>query len=357
MGKSYNTFAFSDQNFAELYAQFDPPRTWNSSVLSTSNPSGWAIAYASRSQNTSPQQIPTGHCGRLSRCMTLTELWLSLPSTRQRSVRVPAAIGCSINFVPRRPAALGHRASNRFCFSPGAIDGLATRRPRPSCWPPSKTSSQPPRPANDAARSFALVMQSKKRLSRASTRPASWGPLRMNLNTTGTVVRSPERLPRGIQRPLNGSRNRCAEMPGLWTAKICQEMAMADPSRAERLARTSPEPVYRAYALGCVAVAVAPKDRATARRLIEEAYEILQQCVDTGNRGSRVVQKPTGIAFGLLELVEQIDPTLIREFFCARISLPVQHDFRQRIDVIGSLWRRRSHAAVRSGPRRILRAI
>ncbi len=95
---------------------------------------------------------------------------------------------------------------------------------------------------------------------------------------------------------------------------------MADPSRAERLARTSPEPVYRAYALGCVAVAVAPKDRATARRLIEEAYEILQQCVDTGNRGSRVVQKPTGIAFGLLELVEQIDPTLIREFFRA-ISL------------------------------------
>src|SRR5580700_5967010 len=104
--------------------------------------------------------------------MILAELWLSLQSIRQPLVR-SAVIRFSINFVLKSPAALGHRAPNRSYFSPDPIDGLATRRPRPSCWPLSKTSSPPQRPDNDVAHSSAAGLPSKRHLSRAPTRPVS----------------------------------------------------------------------------------------------------------------------------------------------------------------------------------------
>ena len=98
-----------------------------------------------------------------------------------------------------------------------------------------------------------------------------------------------------------------------WTPRICYAMAKADPERAARVARSAAEPVFRAYALGLVALVTAAKDRETALGQLDEAYSVLQQAVEAGE-SSTLVQTPMSTALAMLEIVEQIDPTLVREF-------------------------------------------
>ena len=111
-----------------------------------------------------------------------------------------------------------------------------------------------------------------------------------------------------------------------WTPRICYAMAKTDPERAARLARSAAEPVFRAYALGLVALVTAPKDSETAIRRLDEAYSVLQQAVEGGD-SSTLVQTPVSTALAMLEIVELIDPTLVREFFWRAISLRINATF------------------------------
>jgi hypothetical protein len=111
-----------------------------------------------------------------------------------------------------------------------------------------------------------------------------------------------------------------------WTPRICYAMAKADPERAARLARSAAEPVFRAYAMSLVALVTADKDRATALRQLDEAYSVLQQAAEAG-QSSTLVQTPGSTALAMLEIVEQIDPTLMREFFWRAISLRTNTTF------------------------------
>ena len=111
-------------------------------------------------------------------------------------------------------------------------------------------------------------------------------------------------------------------------------MAKADPERAARLARSAAEPVFRAYALGLVALVTAPKERETSLRQLDEAYSVLQQAVEAGE-SSTLVQTPMSTALALLEIVEQIDPTLVREFFWRAISLRTNTTFGSESMALG----------------------
>ena len=71
---------------------------------------------------------------------------------------------------------------------------------------------------------------------------------------------------------------------------------------------------------------MAPKERETALRQLDEAYSVLQQAVEAGE-SSTLVQTPVSTALAMLEIVEHIDPTLVREFFWRAISLRTNTTF------------------------------
>jgi hypothetical protein len=119
-----------------------------------------------------------------------------------------------------------------------------------------------------------------------------------------------------------------------WTPRICHAMAKADPERAARLARSSAEPVFRAYALGLVALMTAPKERENAIRQLDEAYSVLEQAVEAGE-SSTLVQTPVSTALAMLEIVEQIDPTLVREYFWRALSLRINTTFGSESMALG----------------------
>ena len=141
-----------------------------------------------------------------------------------------------------------------------------------------------------------------------------------------------------------------------WTPRICYAMAKADPERAARLARSSAEPVFRAYALGLVALMTAPKEKETALRQLDEAYSVLQQAVEAGE-SSTLVQTPVSTALAMLEIVEQIDPTLVREFFWRAISLRTNATFGSERMALGPYGPQERDAAVGPRPGRLPRTL
>jgi hypothetical protein len=326
MGKSYNTDAFSDFNFAELYAQVDPPRAleffsshhFNFKGLDDHVREQVAKSLTATDLEGALRQIEQMHDPRRA----LAELAVNSPTLG--SVRRHKILDQLRAEKPSGPGTSGTesllflaRSYRRIGDSKTAAELLAAVENQL----PAATAGQ--RRGAFVRGWFAIEKASLEGTDTTGLLGSAQNEFEYN-RYRGAIARAiaaknPEAAER-ISESLRGN-------PGLWTAKICQEMGKADPSRAEHLAKMAAEPVYRAYALGCVAVAVAPKDKATAHRLIDEAYAILQQSADAGNQGSRLTQTPVSTAIGLLEFVEQIDPTLIREFFWRAISLRSSNTF------------------------------
>ena len=65
---------------------------------------------------------------------------------------------------------------------------------------------------------------------------------------------------------------------------LCYYLASVDAARAERMAAAIHNPHLRAYAVGMVAKALAPSDKAKARRLILQAYDILAEACRNPDR-------------------------------------------------------------------------
>ncbi len=102
---------------------------------------------------------------------------------------------------------------------------------------------------------------------------------------------------------------------------VCTRMAARDVARARRIAATrlSPDaPTFRPYALGLMARAIAPTDRAEAVRLLDEAFAELERL----DAMDSTYREPStgGVAGALLPDVERVAPDRLAEFL-ARTGL------------------------------------
>ncbi len=321
-GKSYNTDAFSDLNFADLYVQFDSRHAVE--FFSSHRPKDRFLLdhihteVANNVVATDPdgalRQI--GQISGMRGDMALCELAVDSESLgTARRHQILDQLRTKNNSRPGGPDAESllflARSYRRIGDSKTAAELLTVAKEKL----PAATGAQGRGPF---VRGWFAI---EKAILDGTDTTGLLAPARNEREynrfhgaiARAIAARDPEAAER-IAQTLQGD-------PGLWTAKICQEMAKADPSRAEHLALTAAEPVYQAYALGCVAVTTFSKDSTTAHRLIDNAYAILQECADSEHRGSRLMQTPASVAIALLEYVEQIDPTLIDECLWHAISL------------------------------------
>ena len=90
------------------------------------------------------------------------------------------------------------------------------------------------------------------------------------------------------------------------------------------MAATIHNPYSRAYAVGMIAKALAPSDKAKARKLILQAYDILAEASRNPDRRwpqlSWAGSSLPVVAAGLLPVVEEIDPTLVSECLWRAVS-------------------------------------
>lgn len=104
---------------------------------------------------------------------------------------------------------------------------------------------------------------------------------------------------------------------------LCHYFVSVDAARAQRLATAIHNPYLRAYAVGIVAKALAPSDKAKARKLILQAYNILTEANRApDHRWPQAYSgfSPPTVAAALLPVVEEIDPTLVGECLWRAVS-------------------------------------
>lgn len=118
-------------------------------------------------------------------------------------------------------------------------------------------------------------------------------------------------------------------------ARVCYRMTAADPARARRIAQGITAPHRRAYALGMIASALAKTNKSEAAELLEEAYTIVAELVDSGYDPGRDVLYPQAVAVALLPTVEAVDPDLLPEYFWRAVSLRGNVTFGRESRVLG----------------------
>jgi hypothetical protein len=104
-------------------------------------------------------------------------------------------------------------------------------------------------------------------------------------------------------------------------------LAAADAARAEQVAKSIHSPYLRAYAVGMVAKALAPTQRAAARRLLLEAYDTM---IAEGLQRQEqhwllwpLDPQPSTVAAALLPVAEEIDPTLVGDCLWRAVSFRI----------------------------------
>ena len=337
MGKIWNTGLFDEIRLLELYAEFDRPAAlqfidghhFNNTWLPDFVRARIAEKLAESAPDESVRvidQIKDPHQRLQALCRAAT-----LATNRDASHR-GQLLAAPVASWPMSP----NNGNWSRCFSsPRRIARLETPSPQRNSSSKPKTACNllvPTRIANDETSPVAGLRSRKRRV--------------MGIDTTGLLGPAKDDFDfnryRGAIAEAIAARNPAAaeqihttlRQRQDWTPRICFAMAKADPERAARLARSSAEPVFRAYALGLVALVTAPKERETALRQLDEAYSVLQQAVEAGE-SSTLVQTPVSTALAMLEIVEQIDPTLVREFFWRAISLRTNTTFGSESMALG----------------------
>lgn len=119
------------------------------------------------------------------------------------------------------------------------------------------------------------------------------------------------------------------------TVRVCYRMSKVDPQRARRIADTIREiPSLRAFALGAIATGNPNSDIAACRKLLDEAFGILQTEVDHEGRGGSNFL-PLVVAVGLLPMIEESSPDLLDDYFWRTLSLRTDHSIGNRIRTLG----------------------
>ena len=109
---------------------------------------------------------------------------------------------------------------------------------------------------------------------------------------------------------------------------LCFVMAMSETRRAEDLARKTGVPLVQAQAFGAIARALAKSRPKDALRALDEAFKILASNADQGNDHFNNLFHGGDIAGLLVPVAEQIDKTLVSEFFWLTASLGAPGDSR-----------------------------
>jgi RNA polymerase sigma factor (sigma-70 family) len=104
--------------------------------------------------------------------------------------------------------------------------------------------------------------------------------------------------------------------------RVCYRMAPADEERAKRIASRITDPGYRAQAYGIMALALArAKKPARATELLHQAFTVLADHVSGGQDQPKSLLPAPVMAASLLFVAEEIDPSLVGEFFWRTLAL------------------------------------
>ncbi|MGO9467664.1 MAG: carboxypeptidase regulatory-like domain-containing protein [Isosphaeraceae bacterium] len=113
--------------------------------------------------------------------------------------------------------------------------------------------------------------------------------------------------PAGAERALGLIDN--ADRRSGYVVAACSRMASKDLPRARRLAETIDDPLARAYAQGVMARGLAAVDNAAAARMLDLAFDRLEEHGDDVGSSSNAA----GVAAVLLEAVERVAPARLEE--------------------------------------------
>jgi hypothetical protein len=105
-----------------------------------------------------------------------------------------------------------------------------------------------------------------------------------------------------------------------WSPRACYRMAPMELQRARQLAAAIKDAYQKAYAFGVMAQAWAPRDKGQATELLREAFDQLQQIVQSGQDRWNNAWSAVTIAAALIPVAEQIDSELVPEFVWRAIS-------------------------------------
>lgn len=114
---------------------------------------------------------------------------------------------------------------------------------------------------------------------------------------------------------------------------VLHRMAATDADRAEAIARRYDSADHQAYALGLVAHALAALDPSAARRLLDDAFAILEKAHRAGHV-ARSGTNSAAVAAALLPVAERIQPEIVRAYFWR--SLALRPPRSARLDVSGN---------------------
>jgi protocatechuate 3,4-dioxygenase beta subunit len=106
-----------------------------------------------------------------------------------------------------------------------------------------------------------------------------------------------------------------------YAQRICYRMAAADLPRARKIAETVKDPYFKARAYAVMAQALSRSRPPEALTLLDHAFELLQQQVASGKDTFNNFWNAATLAGLMVPVAEQIDPTLVAEFFWHTLSL------------------------------------
>jgi protocatechuate 3,4-dioxygenase beta subunit len=130
--------------------------------------------------------------------------------------------------------------------------------------------------------------------------------------------------PAEAERVLRVSKDHWPYFRDMYTQRVCYRMVTVDPERALNLARTLMTNYrYKARALGAMALALASfkGDRDQARRLLDEAFGLLEQVAGSKEDQWDGLSMACTAAAGLLPIVEMVDPRMVREYLWRTLAI------------------------------------
>lgn len=129
--------------------------------------------------------------------------------------------------------------------------------------------------------------------------------------------------PGEAERVLMMMRDHWPYFRDMYTQRVCHRMVTLDPDRAMRLARGMTNYRDKARALGAMALALAGSgmDRAAAASLLNETFGVLEKVADGKEDQWDGLNMACTAAAGLLPIVEQVDPSLVREYLWRTLAM------------------------------------
>jgi uncharacterized GH25 family protein len=106
-----------------------------------------------------------------------------------------------------------------------------------------------------------------------------------------------------------------------YAIRVCYRMAPADLARARKIAEKVIDPYFKARAYGVMAQALARSRPQKARELLEHSFDLLDKQAASGKDSFNNYWDAPSLAGLMLPAAEEIDPTLVPEFFWRALSL------------------------------------